>query len=298
MANPYSSGLPLLWKKIPTYWLQDEVAGIQSFDIKNELGASTAALMTLCALCLRASPLDEPSRGEPSYSTKATLSELQEILGISRKLTLDGLILLEQKRIISIQKKGRNNLYLINGLNEKKEFGRLPHRFFMSIDGHIIRGIFRNFELRSKNAFNALALYLTLIQYATYRESFKKQGKNRERLYIDDPDLAKYLDKQYGTAISYDVIQKRTGLRREDIRIAISILESNKLIYCDKIKSKEVTVGTAEEVHGQYHGRRFNFYQVRGMDSTRGMQRSTTKKCVHLEKPPEDFHYSQDDLPF
>lgn len=188
------------WVRMPTSWLRNKNTPLlRSFSwSKGDCGNHTAALMLYIAL----------NQQTPNKEIKAALTyeQLCLITSLSRAKVSAGIQFLEKIGLIQIEKKGRSNIYNIINRDAKDGWGKLPTNNLYDDDGQIEP--FKIFKLRTKTELNALKIYLLIIAFRNNVANF--------------------------TAISYEKIFEYTGVSERDIRSALSLLITLKMINVDK----------------------------------------------------------------
>ena len=181
------------WQRIPTTPVLDALPHIrwQRIDDRSP-GAGTAALMLYVTLCFMA---DEKTsvEGFKSWEAEASYDRLGEMTGLSRQLISQGLVVLQERDLITASGSRQRRRYQI--VWAENRWFKLPCQ---AIVAHGSITPFRHLTLRSKHELHAMKLYLYL---AAVR---------------DNPS-------PYSMA-SYETIFDRIGIPERDIRKAISIL--------------------------------------------------------------------------
>lgn len=193
------------WRKIPADWILEDEGVLKSLRWKGaEKSDYVAALMLYIALIHHTDDQDEDY--EPA-TIRVTYSNLEDTTGLSRPKVSNGLSFLENNGLISKRfSKGAMNEYLITNYEKKSGWRKLPVRGLYKGDKQI--DAFKDFTLRSKVELNALKLYFLLIAL-----------RNNTTGY---------------TQVSYEKIYERTGIRKDEIKSAISRLINIGLINLDK----------------------------------------------------------------
>lgn len=199
------------WSRMPSYWLRDP----QKFPLSAMKWAGgnkanqIAALMIYIVLVHAAS--DKPSAGNLKIGvSKLTYTEIGNITGLSRAKISGGLkILLDLGAILSVGL-GRNNAYEIVSFENKGGWAKLPAKGLYSKDFSKIQA-FHQFHLRSKNELNAMKVYLIITALRNDATNYAQVG--------------------------YVKISEYTGIHRNEIKSAISLLINLGLIQVDSAKS-------------------------------------------------------------
>ena len=194
------------WGRLPCAWIENK--GLANFNWgKNGVGSdNAAALITLLAI---AHHVDAESG-----LANLTYDILEEATGLSRSKVANGLDVLEKNGLIVRSPKGRST-YALTGYNQAP-WGKLPAKR-MYKGGAI--AAFEDFKLRSQAELNALKLYLL---------------------------IAARRDYETNTAhIGYEKIVEYTGMRRERIKPAISVLLANNMIHIEHFRTNRNAAGVS-----------------------------------------------------
>lgn len=196
------------WVMMPSYWIRDK----ESTPLRNmkwsgpDKTDNIAALMLFIAMNHHANnfiTIDRPKIGR----CVLTYTQLTCITGLSRAKVASGLRVLKKLGIISeINQGGRNNIYQIENYGANSGWAKLPAKGMYSEDLQKINA-FQKFHLRSKNELNALKIYYIIIAF-----------RNN--------------DSNYAT-ISYEKIVHYTGINRNEIKAALSLIINLGLIHVD-----------------------------------------------------------------
>lgn len=135
-----------------------------------------------------------------------TYSRLEEITGMSRSKISGGLRVLRDFGLVEISRCGTSNFYRVAQYGQYSGWAKLPARPMYSKDMKRAP-VFHEFHLRSRNELNALKVFFLVV---ALRDNMKN----------------------YAT-VSYERICDYTGLRRNDVRPALSLLVNKALIHVD-----------------------------------------------------------------
>lgn len=175
--------------KCPTWWIRiDEKTGLKKFPGGAFAGTSIAALK--CILALSAS-IDFSSR-----KAKLSLSDLEDLTGLSRPKVMAGLKHLVEIKIVNIDKTAHVNEYELTEAPKDVNWGKIPYER--------IRKHLREIPNRGATPMTALKIYFVLISI--------RRNDNES------------------VAIGYDTLVEYTGVQRSQIRSALDILYSHTLI--------------------------------------------------------------------
>ena len=195
------------WVRMPSYWIRDKTK-FPLVEMKWQ-GANKAdqiaALMLYIVLVHHAN--DEIAKDLPDVGLcKITYSELSDITGLSRSKISGGLNILYDLGVVSKFGSGRNNIYKIKNYGSHSGWAKLPAKGLYSKDYQKIHA-FHRFNLRLKNELNAMKIYLLIIALRDNSTNYAKIGYNR--------------------------INEYTGIPRNNIRTALSLLVNLGLIHVD-----------------------------------------------------------------
>lgn len=187
------------WVALPTAWI--EAGGLKRFKWKTAGGHRVAALMVLMVIAHHADQEDGVAR--------VTYDAMSEATGLSRVVVSAALTLLIKKGMIRRPEGGgRSALQLVEFDRKVAGWGKLPFRGLYS--GRTIPA-FAAFRLRSIAELDALKIYLLFVA-----------RRNNQTNYVN---------------ITYDGIEERTGIARERIRSALTLLAAGNLVHIDHVKS-------------------------------------------------------------
>ena len=165
----------------------------------------------------------------PDGVAKVSYDTLTEKLGISRALVSAGLNILVSRGII--ERGSRQSTYVLANYTANANWAKLPAK---ALYGGGVLQCFKTFKLRSKVELDALKLYFL---FAALR----------------DNDLN-------AAQVGYDKIEAWTGVRREGIAAAISLLVVSNLIRVENAISTSASTSKGEAVT-------FNRYRLAHLDS-------------------------------
>jgi len=197
---------------MPSYWLRDgQHPSLPAMKwIGENKSDQIAALMIYVVLVHNAS--DKPSAGNPELGiSRLTYTEIGEIAGLSRAKISGGLKVLMALEVISSIGLGRNNVYKIVNFEAQGGWAKLPAKGLYSKDYRKIDA-FHKLHLRSKNELNALKLYLTIIALRNDATNYAQVG--------------------------YEKLTGYTGIHRNEIKSALSLLINLGLIQVDSAISE------------------------------------------------------------
>ena len=200
----------MAWAKMPSRWLahtDDRPCPLAALDWGSHRTHATAALMLMLGLSVRLNlshrqkTFDETAtRG---HEVAVTYDELQHMVGFARKTVSKALMLLEAMDAVEIRREGRRNIYAMPDVLIAGAYCQVPQSHLMGRSRDQLLSL-RDFPTERRISLNAMKLYLLLLA----RRDWKR-------------DTA---------AISYDGIMRYTGMRREDIPAANSMLVAHDLV--------------------------------------------------------------------
>lgn len=186
------------WVKVPA---TDINSGVLKKFTSATMGSSIAAMKIYIALLTKT---NNDEKFDTYSFCNPSLSELEQLTGLSRTLVVAGINMLEQIELIKIQRsRGRENYYQIGQYN-KNPWGKIPKQRFTNTYKEIGGKVLHDFRARGKINLNALKIFLY---------------------------LSVSVDRKTGCATrTYETIEIHTGVRRNDINVALSLLYEYKLI--------------------------------------------------------------------
>jgi hypothetical protein len=219
-----------IWVKIPTKWMLDkENPSLKKFRWKGQIKSDfTAALMLYIAIAHHANSEKNRYFSRPGCA-KLSYREFTTVTGLSRAKISGGLKVLSEYDLIEIIKSEKTNILRLRHY-EPVGWAKLPGKSMYTEHNESIRP-FLQFKLRHKTELNALKLYLLLV-------ALRDNKKNHA-----NP--------------SYNTISLYTGISRNDIRSAISLLINLNMVHVNKIIDPNGS--------DNYN----NFYRIIGIDDYR-----------------------------
>lgn len=217
--------------RMPSRWImypQKYNGGLTAFEWSGpDRSDNIAALMVYIAIVHHVNEVSMPEFPEPGC-TKLSYSELQEITGLSRKKISGGLKKLEALSIITTDKSEKTTVYKLVDNYFEKYWGKCPFQYLYD-SGRQIR-FFHACNLRKRVELDALKIYLLLI-------AFRDTNINH-------------------AAIAYPKMTIYTGVDKNRIRHALSLLVANELISVDQL---------IQRASGEEGPRAINYYRILGM---------------------------------
>lgn len=195
-----------LWTKLPSSWI--EGGGLHQFRWAKGQGADNAA--SLMALAVIAHHV-EPETG----IARLTYDELADMTSLSRAKVSAGFTLLADRSLIKRMPDGRSS-YQLSGYNPVSGWAKFPAK---GLYHNGVVAAFTEFRLRRPAELEALKLYFLF-------------AARRSR----EDNMAK---------ISYEKIEEYSGVVRNNIRRALTVLGANGLVHVEYCNSGQSEYGTA-----------------------------------------------------
>jgi len=225
------------WVRMPSDWIYQK--GLTEIRWRgNDKSDGIAALMIYIIIVHDANAEILRHRNELGLS-ELTYSDLGDIAGISRSKVSGGLKVLVKMGLIRNIATGKRNIYRIENYSLETGWAKLPAKALYG-KGYDRIKVFDHLNLRSDNELNALKLYLLI---ATFRSNTDNYAR-----------------------ASYETIEVYTGIHRNKIRAAISLLVNLKLIHVDSVPTGLNQYSTS------------NLYRLRYIDSNNHRGTATRSK--------------------
>jgi DNA-binding transcriptional ArsR family regulator len=210
----------LPWVMMPSEWIAD--GGLKHFIWGPEIGANNvAALMALAPILHHAD--------RESGITRLTYNDLERTTSLSRAKIAAGLEVLEKRSLIEREPEGRST-YKIAEFNSSNGWAKFP-ALRLYRDGRI--PFFNELNLRKRAELDAMKLWYFI---AARRDN--------------DDNLAK---------ATYDQITNSTGIPRDRLKTALSLLAANGMVHVEHVPSRHSEYGIA------------NAYRLPQIESSRHM---------------------------
>jgi hypothetical protein len=197
------------WARLPLGWIHDH--WLTEFRAGKHLGASMAALKVLLAILLRAE--NKPAKDATTTQGSAHLSydDLMKMTDLSRSMVATGTRRLRIIHLVWVTQegKGRKNRYFVEGYSTGA-WSKLPYRRIAGLGYTQEIRLLHELSCRRAADLNALKLYLLLCAHRNGASPF--------------------------AMIGYYKIEEATGIHRNRIRSAISILIEHGLIQVEQEK--------------------------------------------------------------
>lgn len=232
----------MAWAKFPSRWIKGYAHGEKPVDEKTIAGGlreiswgenkSTGAyaLLVLIALAVLSNEAQRAARSNrrPPGIVTASYDAIAALANISRNSISKGLSLLQKVGVIRVEREGTSNVYELVDTAVDGGWCMLPETYLLNSGNHLKRLTFAQEHARTKATLNAMKLYLLLLAFR---------------------------DNSNGIAsLSYEKIELYAGIRKEEIRAAISVLLVNGLCV----------IVTTEELAYEQKGQRHNRYRILG----------------------------------
>jgi len=198
--------------------------GLSHLRWRQHKGGATAALMVLFALAIK-SNLDQKTLGlRTGTQVVATYEDLMVLTNLSRGPIAKGLELLRELGAITTVKSGNGCIYTLQGIDKPGHYCELPQGHLL--DGQVVMRRLRGLHtaIKNRSSLDAMKLYMLL-------------------LALRDRDWNV-------TRVSYSVIREYTGMRKEDISVAVQLLQGAQLIRL--ARDEEVPLKGRQHRHNRY----------------------------------------------
>jgi hypothetical protein len=203
--TPWRSGKLLEWTKLPNEWIEGH--GLKEFRWTGGQGADhLAALMTYTVIL---------NHSDPRGSAILTYDELCDMTSLSRAKVSCGLDVLSGLSLVQRRVGGRSR-YQISNYNPDIGWAKFPAR---GLYGNGVVRAFTSFRLRNRAELDAMKLYFL---FASRRDPASNMAK-----------------------ISYDKIEEYSGVGREHIKRALTVLGANGLVHIEHLPSGAYADGIA-----------------------------------------------------
>ncbi len=193
------------WVKVPTGWIREENLLADLRWVGAHKSDNTAALMLYTVIAHHAN--SEPARGfEKTGYAALSYSELGDLTALSKAKISGGLGVLRDLKLIEGSEVTKKGVFKIIGHEASNGWGKLPAKKMYN-DRYSVVPIFHAFTSRNRHELNSLKLFFLIV-------AFRDNVTNYAH-------------------ISYEKIESYAGIRRNDIRAAISLLAANQLVVVD-----------------------------------------------------------------
>lgn len=192
------------WCALPTWWVREQ--GIDIFMGGNQAGKSIAALKILIGLALLAD--------FHSHRARNSLSDLETITGLSRPMVIAGIVELETKGIVLVDRDGHVNEYELVVPEKDQNWGKMPYE--------TLRKHLNEISSRGTITLAALKIYILLVSW-----------RPNQSLTI---------------SIGHEKIREETGIQTRHVRPALDILINHTLIRLSISEGK-----TSSEPQGRHN---------------------------------------------
>lgn len=198
--------------------------GLSHLRWRQHKGSATAAIMLLFALAIK-SNLDQKTNGRRTGNqVVATYEHLMALTNLSRGPVAAGLELLRELGAITTEKNGNGCAYTLLGIDTPGQYCELPQ-------GHLLEGqaVMRRLKglhvaLKNRSSLDAMKLYMLLL-------SLRDRNYNVSRA-------------------SYNTIREYTGMRKEEISVAVQVLLGAQLVRL--ARDEEVPLERGQHRHNRY----------------------------------------------
>lgn len=196
------------WVKMPSDWIKaDDGKILRSLKWQGEEKSDQIAALMLYLIFVQHANDEITIEFDDIGCCSITYDVLVTLCGLSKAKISGGIQILKRLDLISILRKGNKNIYKVESYGEYSGWAKLPAKSLYNKSMSEI-SVFQDFKLRSKTELNALKIYLLIL-------AFRDNNQN-------------------SASISYDKINEYTGVLRNDIRRAISLLVTLGLVHVDQ----------------------------------------------------------------
>lgn len=176
--------------KLPTWWLREQNKNF--FPGGSSSGESLAGLKCLLALSL--------NMHFHTQNSRQSLSELEDVTGLSRPMVIKGIRHLESNRLIAVKRGAYANSYEVLNKPTDTRWGKVPYK---NVSSEL-----KQFLNRGAIPLAALKTYVVL--------------------------LARRPNAQNTLSLPYEAILEHTNGQRSQLRKALDLLIVHGLIRCDR----------------------------------------------------------------
>lgn len=206
------------WSKFPSAWILKPSAAVPptfpladlSWRIHRTQATASLLLLMAISIKLNRSHIRQPI-DQQTASVAITYDELQDLTGFARSTVSKGLKILKQMDAVEIKKEGRANVYTLPDVEIDGRYCQLPQEYILDGSPKVLRR-FEGVPLHTREFLNAIKLYVLFLALRNRRFNT--------------------------TAVSYEGIMKYTGMRREDIPKAFSMLVALELTRATEDKDE------------------------------------------------------------
>ncbi len=219
------------YAKLPSAWVRKGDAeqeppygGLSKLPWQRNKSYATAALLILFALAILSNKAQRKDGLRKDDQVKATYEEIQEVTNLSRKLISGGLKLLKEIGVISEADDGARSVYRLHGIDEGGKWCQLPQGHLLNNVKHMQRLKLFGEQIKRATSLHALKVYMLLL-------AFREIHSNATRM-------------------SYEKIMEYTGMRREDVALAVQVLATAQL--CRQATDEEIPRRKGDAMHNRY----------------------------------------------
>lgn len=216
--------LPALGQTIPHPSGVGELVGLSYLRWRQHKGSATAAIMVLFALAIK-SNLDQKVLG-PRVGSQvvATYEDLITLTNLSRRPISQGLKILRELGAITTIKNGNGCIHTLVGIDTPGKYCALPQEHLL--DGQTVMRRLKGLHtaIKNRSSLDAMKLYMLLL-------ALREKKSNVARA-------------------SYSTIREYTGMRKEEISLAVQLLQGALLIRL--ARDEEVPLASGQHRHNRY----------------------------------------------
>lgn len=202
-----------------------DLPGLSHLRWRVHKGGGTAAIMVLFALAIK-SNLDQKVHGRRTNNQViATYEDLAALTNLSRGPIAKGLKLLRELGAITVLKNGNGCIYSLQGIDtDDGGYCELPQGHLL--DGHNVMRRLKGLHtaIKNRSSLDAMKLYMLML-------ALRDRKSNVARA-------------------SYATIREYTGMRKEEISVAVQLLQGAQLIRL--ARDEEVPLTRGQHRHNRY----------------------------------------------
>lgn len=206
--------------------------GLSYLRWRQHKGGATAALMVLFTLVIK-SNLDQKTQGRRTGNqVVATYEHIMALTNLSRGPISKGLQLLRELGAITTIKDGNGCIYTLQGIDIPGDYCELPQGHLLDDQTTMrrLRGL--NIAIKNRSSLDAIKHYMLLL---AMRERYSNVAR-----------------------VSYAAIREYTGMRKEEISVAVQLLQGAQLVRL--ARDEEIPLKGGQHRHNRYivtglHGR-------------------------------------------
>lgn len=198
--------------------------GLSHLRWRQHKGGATAAIMVLFALAIKSNLVQKKDGLRVNNQVVATYEDIMALTNLSRGPIAKGLELLRELGAITTKKNGNGCVYTLEGIDVGGGYCELPQDYLLN--GQTVMRRLRGLHtaIKNRSSLDAMKLYMLLL-------AFRDRKWNVSR-------------------VSYVAIRQYTGMRKEEISIAVQLLLGAQLIRL--ARDEEVPLAGGQHRHNRY----------------------------------------------